>query len=146
VLQSTRHASVGFVEIQGDGGAHDRVKGGPVTPVDGHPRQVLAMLATLCIAATARAGDPPRPIAPETLAGAASFEWARGRACTPVDSALIKKWAKGYTCVPPDEGTGSASGRPVKAECKAKRSRSAYLVFANLADCKEERETQLANE
>lgn len=104
----------------------------------------LAILLLLCGAA--RAGDPPRPIEPEKMAGAAAFEWATSTGkCKKVDDALIKKWQKGYVCMPPEEGVGTASGKPLAAACKAKKGRSEFLVFKAMDDCKAERDTQLAN-
>ncbi|HRC58656.1 MAG: hypothetical protein IPI49_30615 [Myxococcales bacterium] len=86
-------------------------------------------------------GQPPKVI---EIAGTYAFDWYRGTRsrCAKVSGALLRKLKKGYTCTPPD--AGSASGRPVLAQC-TKGERSQYLLFATAADCKEERETQLAN-
>lgn len=63
--------------------------------------------------------------------------------CAKVSGALLKKLETSYKC---EAATiGSASGKPIAASCKAKRGTSELLLFATLADCKEERETQLAN-
>lgn len=121
-----------------------------MTPAAGHSSRrrgtAGALLLVAAVLRVAHAGDPPRPVAPATLAGTAAFEWTRAKACVAVDAALLKKWNKSYTCMPPEEGVGTASGRTVQARCHIRRGRSEYLVFATMADCKEERETQLANE
>jgi hypothetical protein len=64
------------------------------------------------------------------------------QACAKVTGALLAK-LKAYRCGPSE--TGTASGKPTVATCKAKRGHSEYMLFATAADCTEERETQLAN-
>jgi hypothetical protein len=104
----------------------------------------LAIL--LFLSGAARAGDPPRPIEPDKMAGAAAFEWATSTGkCKKVDATLIKKWQKGYLCMPPEDGVGTASGKPLAATCKARKGRSEFLVFKEQDDCKAERDAQLAN-
>jgi hypothetical protein len=67
--------------------------------------------------------------------------------CMKVTGALQKKLEKSYTCEQQTaDSPGSASGKPIAATCTAKgKTRSTYLLFASDADCREERETQLAN-
>jgi len=61
-----------------------------------------------------------------------------------VTGALLTR-LKAFTCVAPDGSTGTASGKPLLAECSSKKSKSVYLVFKLLADCKLEREIQISN-
>ena len=108
-------------------------------------RDVLAA-AAVAVPLAAYAGDAPRPIQPERMLGAATFEWTRaGARCRAVDAALVKKWAHGYMCMPPDDPSASASGKPLAATCTARKGRSEYLVFKLAADCAAERDTQAAN-
>lgn len=67
--------------------------------------------------------------------------------CAKVTGALQKKLDKTYTCTAPTaDSPGSASGKPIAATCETKGKKpSTFLLFAAEADCKEEREAQLAN-
>jgi hypothetical protein len=101
----------------------------------------LALVGLMGIGSSAIAEDPPKPIDPSTLVGASAFNWAYGPGqCKKVDAAMIKQWS---ACMPPDGG--SASGKPMMAVCKPKKGRAEYVVFKEAADCKEERDTQIAN-
>lgn len=85
-------------------------------------------------------GQPP---APPSIQGTYAFDWhhpMRSR-CTKVKGSLLRKLKKSATCRPPE--AGSASGRPVVAVCSVKGGE--WMLFATNDDCKEERETQLAN-
>ena len=95
---------------------------------------LLALLATPAFADAPAIKDP------------FGFDWihpAKSR-CTKVKGALLKKLETKYTCREAD--AGSASGKPVVAVCTAKgKRRSEFMLLGSLADCKLERETQLAN-
>lgn len=98
----------------------------------------LLWFGPLSNAARADGQPPPLP----SLQGTYAFDWhhpMRSR-CTKVKGSLLRKLKKA-TCAPPD--AGSASGHPIVAECRAKGA--SWLLFATAKECKEERETQLAN-
>ena len=107
---------------------------------------LCSLTALLALAATAPApahadGQPPRVVAIEGTFGFDQMS-PRTSKCAKVRGALLRKLKKGYVCAPPEAGT--ASGKPAVAICE-KAKRSSYLLFTAAADCKEERETQLAN-
>jgi len=107
----------------------------------------IAMVAVVVLGAPVPAlAEPPAvtpaPAAP-VIKGTFAFDvFKPKRACAKVTGALLTK-LKAYTCAPSE--TGSASGKPTVATCKAARGQSEYMLFATAADCTEERETQLAN-
>ena len=63
--------------------------------------------------------------------------------CTKATAALVAKM-KAYTCEVPEKGT-TASGKDAVASCRSKNEEDGYVFFTKLADCKVERDTQLAN-
>ena len=79
------------------------------------------------------------------LDGTFGFDWLRPKKskCVKIEGALLGKLRKDYSCVAPD--TGSASGQPIVAQCKANKGKSEYMLLKSAAACQEERETQLAN-
>lgn len=100
-------------------------------------RTLVAALALL--AATPALADAP------SIANTYGFDYMKPEksSCKKVTGALHKK-LKPYTCVAVETGT-TASGRDAVADCKNAKATSGYLLFTTLADCKEERDTQLAN-
>lgn len=85
-------------------------------------------------------GQPPAVVAIE---GTHAFDWLRPdrSRCTKVKGSLLRKLKKSATCRLPE--AGSASGRPIVAVCRA--GKSEWMLFSTAADCKLERDTQLAN-
>jgi hypothetical protein len=105
----------------------------------------LAILACLVLPAAAEVVAPP-PSAP-AIKDTFGFDYMRPRnsKCTKVSGALLTRLTKNYRCEPVDDGT-TASGKPAVADCKVKKGKpSSFLLFKAVADCKLERETQLAN-
>lgn len=79
------------------------------------------------------------------MAGKFAFGWTGHGKCKVIDSKQVKKLEHGFVCMPPDPNVGTASGKPLFALCKANKGRTELMVFATLADCREEYETQAAN-
>jgi hypothetical protein len=112
-------------------------------------RRTLASLILLAFAALSQAAAPasadghvPAPI---VIKGTYGFDWhkpAKSK-CVKVSGALLRKLQKSYTCATVDKQT--ASGKPAVAACTNAGKTSEYLLFSSAADCKAERDTQLAN-
>jgi hypothetical protein len=104
-------------------------------------RALCVTIALIALAAAARADGPSAP----TIEGRWGFDWLRPQKsrCVKVDGALLERLRKGYSCAAPD--AGGASGKTIVARCTARKGRSELLLLASESDCKEERETQLAN-
>lgn len=99
----------------------------------------LLLAVGVCLAVPAVA-DPPQ------IKNSYGFDVMKPKTkCVKVAGAVVTKLAKQYTCAAPADPTASASGKPMLAECPAKKGTSRYLLFAAQKDCNEERETQLAN-
>lgn len=99
----------------------------------------FAIVGALMLGALSARAEAP------AIAGTFGFDWLRPKRsrCAKIEGALLAKLQKGYACGPAD--SGSASGKPIVATCKAKKGESEYLLLPTAAACKEERETQLAN-
>ncbi len=100
------------------------------------------LLATLLFAHAVAYADPP------PIKGTFAFDIMSPKKskCAKVDGALLAKLTKSYTCEPPADPTSSSSGKPLTATCEVKKGKaSAFFLLATDKDCKEERETQLAN-
>jgi hypothetical protein len=98
----------------------------------------LAILALIVAPALAE------PAQPAKLEGSFAFDVMKPRAkCARVTGALRTRLGTSYRCGPAE--TGTASGVKPVAVCKAKTGDSQFLLFAAVADCENERETQLAN-
>lgn len=99
----------------------------------------MLLTAPLDLAALTAAAETP------TIQGTYGFDWLHPKKsrCAKVEGPLLAKLRAGYLCGAPD--SGSASGKTVVAMCKAKKGQGEYLLLSSAADCKEERETQLAN-
>ena len=84
---------------------------------------------------------------PVTIKGTYGFDIMKPQKskCTKIDGALLAKLKKSYQCSAPEDPKASASGKTMIANCKTKKEDSIYMTFATAADCREERETQLAN-
>jgi hypothetical protein len=80
-----------------------------------------------------------------SLKGTYAWDYMKPKSskCTKTTAALITKMKK-YNCEVPDKGT-TASGKDAVANCRTKDEADGFLFFAKIADCKVERETQLAN-
>jgi hypothetical protein len=104
-------------------------------------RAQIFLVTIIALTHVAIADAPKPPVLKNTYA----FDYMSPQKskCAQVTGALATKLAK-YTCTKPDDGS-TASGKPAVADCKAPKGDSAFLAFAKLADCKTERETQLAN-
>lgn len=106
-------------------------------------------MCLLLAGAGALAAPPVRADAPAAaggaLEGAFAFDWFKPKKsrCTKVEGALLATLKKGYACGPAE--SGSASGKPIQAVCRARKGKSEYMLFPTAAACEEERETQLAN-
>jgi len=96
--------------------------------------------AIICVAIPAAAE-------PLVIKATFGFDWHKPKAsrCVRVTGPLLSKLNKAYTCAAPESPDSSSSGKPIVALCTAKRGHSEYLLLATEKDCKEERETQLAN-
>lgn len=103
--------------------------------------RVMLLVVVLGVlgASAARAEAPAAPVIANTF-GFDYFKPEKSK-CVKITGALLKKLAK-FTCEPE---SGTASGKPAVASCRNKKNTSGYMLFATLADCQEERETQLAN-
>jgi hypothetical protein len=88
---------------------------------------------------------PSEPVVSPKIEGAFAFDVTTPRrTCAKVTGALLTKLRKQFTCrADPDHG--SASGKPVIAECTAHKGTHFYMVLATTKDCEDERLTQLAN-
>ena len=98
----------------------------------------LAIVACLAFPAAAEA-----PVIKDTF----GFDYMNPKKskCTKIFGALLTRLTKSYTCEPVEEGA-TASGKPAVADCKIKKGKpSSFLLFKANADCKDERDTQLAN-
>ena len=81
---------------------------------------------------------------PPKLEGSFAFDVMKPRTrCAKVTGALLTRLTRSYSCGPADADT--ASGVKTVAVCKAKAGDGQFLVFAQAADCENERQTQLAN-
>lgn len=106
---------------------------------------LAAMLLLAPLAVHAEQVVPP-PVEKPVIKNTYGFDWLRPKAskCVKISGALLAKLEKSYACKPAD--AGSASGKPITAVCTAKgKTRSEYVLLSSEADCKLERETQLAN-
>jgi hypothetical protein len=104
----------------------------------------ISIFIALVAAAPARAEQamPVSPVIKDTF----GFDWHRPKTskCVKISGAVLRKLENSYVCKPPE--IESASGKPLKAVCTTKaKQKSEYLLLGSEADCKEERETQLAN-
>jgi hypothetical protein len=104
-------------------------------------RSVVVLLALL-VSTTALADDAAILA---SLKGTYSWDYMKPAKskCTKTTPALITKMKK-YVCEVPAKGT-TASGKDAVANCRTKDESDGFVFFAKLADCKDERETQLAN-
>lgn len=91
--------------------------------------------------AAALADGQPQPV--KAIKGSYAFDVMSPRKsrCAPVRGALLKKLQTKHQCTTATVDT--ASGHMPIAECVSRAS--TYLLFAKANECKEERETQLAN-
>jgi len=100
--------------------------------------RALAVVLLAVLASPAHA-DPP------SLRGTFGFDWIdpEHSKCVAVKGALLTKLTSKFRCAAPD--TGSASGVKVVAMCTEPKRRAEWMVFATIADCRKERDMQLAN-
>ncbi len=101
----------------------------------------IVLALALAFAATAHADPLP-------LKGAYAFDIMSPKKSksAKVDGALLAKLNKSYVCTPPADPKSSASGKPIVSTCEIKKGKPiTFILMATLKDCKEERETQLAN-
>jgi hypothetical protein len=101
----------------------------------------LWLLALLFV--TSASADP-KP----AIEGTFAFDWHHPKrsTCAKVTGKLRATLDKDYVCKAPVAGDPqSASGKPIVATCTMKKGDSEYLALATQADCKAERDTQLAN-
>ncbi len=102
---------------------------------------VLVLLPAFDDAATV---SPAKPALKDTFGF--DYMMPKRSKCVKVTGALLKKLQTKYTCTAPEEPTATASGKPAAAMCEVKKGKpSGYVLFAKLADCQDERETQMAN-
>lgn len=107
----------------------------------------VAILACLAHPAAAERAAPPPPAPAPVLKDTFGFDYMKPQSskCTKITGALLTKLTRSYTCEAVEGGT-TASGKPAVARCEVKKGKpSGYVLFKAIADCKEERETQLAN-
>ncbi len=106
-------------------------------------RQVGSTLLLLLALGTGARADDKAVLA--SLKGTYAWDYMKPRTskCTKATAALVAKM-KAYICEVPDKGT-TASGKDAVANCRTKNEADGYVFFAKLADCKVERDTQLAN-
>ena len=105
-------------------------------------KRSLAVLALAAVPAFAEPAKTPK------IEGTFGFDVMKSERtkCAKVAGALLTKLTQDYRCKPP-KGDGKAySGGTIIAECKAKKGRGGYTLFATLHDCEEERQTQAVAE
>ncbi len=104
--------------------------------------RTLPCLFALLVATTALADDKAILA---SLKGTYAWDYMKPATskCAKTTPALVTKMKK-YVCEVPGKGT-TASGRDAVANCRTKDESDGYVFFATLADCKVERDTQLAN-
>jgi hypothetical protein len=105
----------------------------------------LVLVSCLAWAASAWAGDDPRPIPAVRLRGLFTYEQVHEKTCHKVSAKLVARWDKGFFCMPNSADAVGGGGHPYVAKCAAQNGKQAFLVFRTRADCLAAHDAQPAN-